>query len=75
MRSPARRVGPIVLALGLLASGFALPGCEGDSGVVGGVPEGTDMTKDYTPPVPMPGMSPKMQRETGRKAATPAKTP
>lgn len=49
---------------------IAAPGCGGSS-VEEGVPANVDFSKDYTPQVDMPGMSPKIQRETGKKSSNP----
>jgi hypothetical protein len=72
MRSSARFV-----ALGVIA--LTIGGC-GDGEMAPGVPEKVDMNKNYTPPVDMPGMSPKIQKENEKKAKTeaakaPAATP
>ncbi len=41
------------------ALALAVAGCSSGNGVEEGVPKNIDMTKDYSPKVDMPGMSPK----------------
>lgn len=53
---------------------LALTGCDGGGDLKEGVPENIDMTKDYSPKIDMPGMSPKIQKENAKKAAEGAKT-
>jgi len=55
----------LLFALGIAA----LPGCGGTN-IQEGPPKNVDMTKDYSPKVEMPGMSPKMQSEAAQKKAT-----
>lgn len=58
-----------LFGIGLVALG--LGGC-GDS-VGEGAPTDVDMTKDYSPKIEMPGMSPKIQRKAMSKKAASSK--
>jgi hypothetical protein len=67
-----RRIIPSVLSLAVAGLFLAVAGSGcGGSGVEEGVPANVDLTKDYTPQVNMPGMSPKIQRETAKKSPNP----
>jgi hypothetical protein len=72
MRRMIQSIGMVTILGGFLA--IAASGCGG-SGVEEGVPENIDFNKDYTPQVDMPGMSPKIQRESAKKAQAKPATP
>jgi len=58
---------------GMLAvMSLVLAGCTGSS-IESGVPANVDMTKDYSPKVDMPGMSPKVQQKYKAQVAKEAK--
>lgn len=76
MRRMHRSLGITAVLGGFLTLG--LLGCGGGGELSDGTPENIDMTKSYTPDIVMPGMSPKIQRESAKKAASatpPAPTP
>ena len=56
-----------LLGIGLVA--FGINGC-GDSADEG-MPANVDMTKDFSPKIEMPGMSPKIQKKAMKKASSP----
>jgi len=64
----------IYVKLGVLALAMVgTAGCGG-SDMSEGIPQNVDMTKDFSPKVDMPTMSPKVQQQSKKAAAAAAKS-
>lgn len=53
----------------------ALSGCGASPSLDEGVPQNVDMKKDYSPPVPLPTMTPKDMAKGKERAKTGAEAP
>ena len=56
----------LICLFGFSFAAIGISGC-GDESVTSGTPSDVDMTKDYSPKVDMPGMSPKEARTANKK--------